>query len=278
MEHRDAHALLELAAVEPEGFARLAAGDTAESAALAGHLAGCPACAAEFEHLGRLAGVLRSAVRSLPPPDLRERTLAVVVATGRDRSTAASLELSADPVSTVATIAAPSPRPAKARRPVHAWGLATAAAIMVAVVGFGGWWTARSDLEHEQAASTLFAAAAEGAVRVAAQPDALTVELEAPAPGGATAKGEVVVSPASQEIVVLAEGLPEPAAGLAYRCWVETDGVREAIGTMTVHAGLATWVGWSAALERLRPGSRLGVSLARLDGEAPGEVVLAGDR
>jgi hypothetical protein len=47
---------------------------------------------------------------------------------------------------------------------------------------------------------------------------------------------------------------------------------------MTVHAGLATWVGWSAALERLRPGSRLGVSLVRLDGDAPGEVVLAGER
>jgi hypothetical protein len=87
-----------------------------------------------------------------------------------------------------------------------------------------------------------------------------------------------MVSPASREVVVLAEGLPEPAAGLVYRCWVETDGVREAIGTMTLHAGLATWAGWSAALDRLRPGSRIGVSFVRLDGEAPGEDVLAGER
>src|SRR5262245_64619409 len=41
MEHTEARELLELAAVEPDGFERLAAGDTAEAAALAGHLAGC---------------------------------------------------------------------------------------------------------------------------------------------------------------------------------------------------------------------------------------------
>jgi len=43
MEHAEARELLEIAAVEPGGFARLVAGDTPDAVALAGHLAGCPA-------------------------------------------------------------------------------------------------------------------------------------------------------------------------------------------------------------------------------------------
>lgn len=275
MEHRDAIALLELAAVEPDGFERLAAGDTAESAALAGHLAGCAECTAEFEHLGRLAGMLRSSIRTMPAPELRERTLALVAEAGRPRSAERPGEPTAGPVAGTTLTGL---RPPPARAPFHAWGLATAAAVLVAVVGIGGWWTTRSDLEHEQAATTALAAAVEGAVRVASQPDALTVELGASGVGREVAKGEVVVSPASHELVVLAEGLPEPSPGMEYRCWIETDGEREAIGTLTMHAGLATWVGWSATLDRLRSGSRLGVSLVDADGDAPGEVVLVGER
>ena len=48
MDHAEARELLEIAAIEPGGFARLVAGDTPEAAALAGHLAGCADCAAEL--------------------------------------------------------------------------------------------------------------------------------------------------------------------------------------------------------------------------------------
>src|SRR2546426_6477624 len=85
MDHAEARELLEIAAVEPGGFARLVAGDTPEAAALAGHLAGCTACAAEMERLRRSATVIRDAVRLMPPPELRERTLAMVAAVGRPR-------------------------------------------------------------------------------------------------------------------------------------------------------------------------------------------------
>jgi len=86
MERSEARELLELAAVEPDGFDRLAAGDTPDSSALAGHLAGCPECSAELERLRRASAVIRDAVRTAAPPELRERTLAFVAAVGRDRS------------------------------------------------------------------------------------------------------------------------------------------------------------------------------------------------
>ena len=71
MEHAEARELLELAAVEPDGFERLAAGDTPEASALAGHIAGCLECGAEMERLRRAAQVIRAAVRAAPPPELR---------------------------------------------------------------------------------------------------------------------------------------------------------------------------------------------------------------
>ena len=83
MEHAEARELLEIAALEPGGFDRLAAGDTADAAALAGHIAGCTECAAELERLRRASAVIREAVRTVPPADLRDRTLAYVAAVGR---------------------------------------------------------------------------------------------------------------------------------------------------------------------------------------------------
>ncbi len=85
MEHAEARELLEIAALEPDGFDRLAAGDTAEAAALAGHVAGCSECAAELERLRRASAVIREAVRTAPSADLRDRTLAYVAAVGRPR-------------------------------------------------------------------------------------------------------------------------------------------------------------------------------------------------
>ena len=109
MDHTEARELLELAAVEPNGFDRLAAGDTPEASALAGHLAGCPECSAELERLRRASAVIRDAVRTTAPPELRERTLAFVAAVGRDRSApalAAATVPSAVPVTAAAATTA----------------------------------------------------------------------------------------------------------------------------------------------------------------------------
>src|SRR5829696_498084 len=86
MDHAEARELLELAAVEPGGFERLMAGDTAEASALAGHLAGCDDCSDEMLRLRRTGAVAREIVRSTAPADLRQRTLDLVAAVGRDRS------------------------------------------------------------------------------------------------------------------------------------------------------------------------------------------------
>src|SRR5215210_1599110 len=105
MDHAEARELLELAATEPGGFERLMAGDTAEAAALAGHLAGCAECADEMTRLRRTGAVVREIVRTTPPPDLRRRTLDLVAAVGRDRS---------------GTTGEPAPQPAQAPIPLAA--------------------------------------------------------------------------------------------------------------------------------------------------------------
>lgn len=287
MEHSDAEELLELAAAEPDGFARLAAGDTADAAALASHLAGCPACAAEFERLWRLATTLRDAVRTIPPADLRDRTLALVATAGRVRTpgpqatpaeSAGALAVAGAGASgrTVAGAGPAIPSRAAGTAP-RGWVLATAASLLIAVVGVAGWWSVRSDLEREQVATSKLAQVTEAAVRVGAQPDAEYVALAGAPTGGATARGEIVLSSASHELVVVADGLAEPAAGMEYRCWVEANGLRSAIGRMYLYGGIATWAGWSDTLDDLAPGAVFGVSLVEADAGGPGQVLLTGE-
>ena len=88
MEHDDALERIEIAAAEPEGLERLMAGDTADAAAVAGHLAGCARCTAELARIRRTAAVAREVVRSQPDPELRARTLAFVRAEGVPRGAA----------------------------------------------------------------------------------------------------------------------------------------------------------------------------------------------
>src|SRR3954468_7964148 len=86
MDHTDIRDVLQDAAIEPGGLERLMAGDTATAAVVAGHLAGCGECTAELERLRRSVGVIRPAVRAVPPPELRQRTLDYVAAVGRPRA------------------------------------------------------------------------------------------------------------------------------------------------------------------------------------------------
>src|SRR6186713_2721262 len=89
MDHDDVLEQIELAAIEPGGLERLMAGDTAMAAAVVGHLAGCERCAEELRRLSRAAPLLRDVVRTTPPADLRERTLAYVRQHGDPRGAAA---------------------------------------------------------------------------------------------------------------------------------------------------------------------------------------------
>ena len=78
MDHDEVREQLELAATEPAGIDRLMAGDTPLAAAIAAHLAGCSSCTDELDRLRRAAIIIGDAVRTTPPPELRERTLAFV--------------------------------------------------------------------------------------------------------------------------------------------------------------------------------------------------------
>ena len=81
----------------PVGLDRLVAGDTAEAAAIAGHLAGCEIlCRGAAALLRRVAGLARVVIAEAPDPELKERTLAFVRTVGRDRSAPASMPQSGE--------------------------------------------------------------------------------------------------------------------------------------------------------------------------------------
>lgn len=264
MDHTEAREILDGAAVEPDGLARLAAGDTPEAAALAGHLAGCPDCAAEMERLRRSSELIRAAIRSLPPADLRDRTLALVEAAGRERGPRS-----------VAT--PPAAVPGERRRRIVTW-VGLAAALVVAVTGtallVGAPREALIAAQAEEVAS--LAKVATWTLRIDGREDARHVDLTSPS--GAAASGTLVFSPGSTELVVLAEGLPRATAGMEYRCWVEVDGRRMRVGRMFPGGDVAYWVGEVAVLAGTGEGTRFGVSLVPAGGDSlAGDPVLVGE-
>ena len=281
MDHAEARELLEVAAVEPGGLARLMAGDTPEAAALAAHLAGCDACTAEMARLRDASGILRGVVRTTPPPELRERTLALVRAVGRDRSSGA---VAATPGGAAVT-ALPAPsslRPAASATDTKRTGrpaprgplaglLGLAAVLAIAIVGTGLLVGGQRDaaiaardatIERQEETVKDLADVTIGTLRVVGQPDARHVALASASGSGAT--GSVVFSQAGRELVVTATGIAAPDAGHEFRCWIETGGQRQAVGKMFFGGGLAYWVGPVAALGSVRPGSTFGVSLVDL--------------
>src|SRR4051794_38875072 len=89
MDHAEALERMEIAAAEPDGLERLMAGDTADAAAVAGHLAGCASCQAQLAAIRRTSVLARHVIEAQPDPELKERTLAFIREVGRDRSGAA---------------------------------------------------------------------------------------------------------------------------------------------------------------------------------------------
>jgi hypothetical protein len=264
MDHVEARERLEIAAAEPGGLERLMAGDTPESAALAGHLAGCDACAEELGRLHAGATLIRDVVRTTPPAELRERTLATIRSVGRDRRGAAGAGAAAEP----AAHGGGDGRPLVVRR------LATLAAVLVvAVAGIGlalGIQRGAELAEREEDVAAL-ERIAEASLRVMGRADAREVALEATgASGAAQSTGTLAFSPETRELVVMATGLPEPPDGREFRCWVESGGERTRVGRMYFANELAFWVGEVAAIADLPPGSRFGVTLVESAGDALG--------
>jgi hypothetical protein len=264
MDHAEAREILELAAVEPAGLDRLVAGDTAQAAVLASHLAGCPECTAEMARLRRVSTVIRDVIRTTPPPELRARTLAFVAAIGRDRGVAGAGP--ADEGSKPG-VAGHEPRPitsASSVRRVGAtralWVATLAAAIVVSVAATGLLVSQQLELrtaERDQAIAGLSRVAA-WSVRVSGEPDVERVALAAT--GAEDASGTLLYSATSRELVVVASGLREPVTGYEFRCWVEIDGRRTDIGRMFFGGELSYWAGDVAALDP-EAGATFGVSI-----------------
>ena len=279
MDHDEVREQLELAATEPAGIDRLMAGDTPLAAAIAAHLAGCSSCTDELDRLRRAAIIIADAVRTTPPPELRERTLAFVREVGRIRD--ASPEATLAPAHAATAAGAVPVAVSAATAPAGfgrglAWVGAIAAAVLIAVATttfvldrqFG------ERLAASEAASAGLANVTATTVALSSEADAEQVRLA----GAEDRWGRVVYSADKGELAVIAKGLTEPVGDREYRCWVEIDGQRSPVGKMFFGGDLAYWAGPVETVGDLPPGSRFGVSLVDTAGSDVGEPpVLTGD-
>jgi hypothetical protein len=252
IDHAEVRERLELAAVEPGGIDRLAAGDTVDSAAIAGHLAGCAACAEEARRLAHAAPIIAEVARGVPPDALRVRTLALVREVGRPRGQSA----------------VPSAVPS--RRRGFSWPAAIAAVIAIALLAAGGLLAVRVNQQlHEQ--SEALAELNTATLRVSALPDATRVELLSPSDYAAAGSGTLLFSPATTELVISSPTLTEPPSGQRFACWLtRPDGTRARMGYMYFGGGLGYWTGWDDKLHDAGPGTTFGVTLVDANGRPVG--------
>jgi hypothetical protein len=277
MDHNEVREQLELAATEPAGIDRLMAGDTPLAAAIAAHLAGCSSCTDELDRLRRAAIIIGDAVRTTPPPELRERTLAFVREVGRirDATPEAALAPVAPLAAAVPVAVSAATAPAGYGRGL-AWIGAIAAAVLIAVAATA--FTLDRQFGERLAASE---AASAGLANVTATTVALSSEADAEQvrlAGADDRWGRVVYSADRGELAVIAKGLTEPEGDREYRCWVEIDGQRTPVGKMFFGGDLAFWAGPVETVGDLPEGSTFGVSLVDTAGSDVGEPpVLTGD-
>ena len=275
MEHADALERIEIAAVEPDGLERLMAGDTPDAAAVAGHLAGCPMCTAELSRIRRSSGIARDAIRSLPDPALRDRTLAYVRAVGRDRSEVVVEVVAMPPVPASSTVGGTN-RVVSGNRRRYAVISGLAAAVVIAgVLGFAtaGVVLAPGTDSHDSEVAVL-STVTETTMRIEQGPDATHLVLTAP-DGGTAAAGTLLFSPGGGELVMVADGLAPAPEGMEYGCWIEVNGERHRIGRMYPGGGMQAWAGPMTGLAELPAGTVFGISLVPVGGGA-GEPMLTG--
>ena len=274
MDHDATREQLELAAAEPGGLERLMAGDTPTAQAVAAHLAGCPACTDELARLERAARIISQAVREQPPADLRERTLAAVRANGVQRGGAVGPVDEPRPLAAAGVGSSGGVVAASRGRSALGWVAAIAAVTLISVIAtsvivgsrLDDRFTAQADAIEALERVTL------ATLEVTAQPDVERVAL-----AGTAATGNLIYSPSTTDLVVVATGLTPPPAGQEYRCWVEQAGDREGVGKMFFSDGLAYWIGPVQEVQGLVDDARFGITLVSLDGSTDGQDVMEGD-
>jgi Anti-sigma-K factor rskA len=258
MDHDDVLEQLELAAVEPGGLDRLIAGDTPTAAAVVGHLAGCARCAEELRRLSRAAPMLRDVVRTTPPPELRERTLAFVREHGRPRApvpVAVSVQAAVTGAGTSSFAAA---RRIRRILPLAA-GIAAAIALVVSGASYVTNRDLASQLSNQSASVSALETVQRATLELTADPGARRVEL-ASTTGDDEMVGTLLFSPSTRKLLVVAYDLAKPPSGQEYRCWVEIDGQRHNVGKMFFADELAFWVGQTPEAANFPAGATFGVS------------------
>jgi hypothetical protein len=261
MQHAEAHERLSDLALEPGRLTRLEQDIDPEAAALREHVALCQRCTANVAGWQRTWAETQAALDGEPRLDLL-RAPATLRGTILAAAAAAPATLPPLPV-----------RAHAVRRVVNSralpWLLAAAAIVVAVVTGAAG--IARTNeagaLRAQTAQLETVAATFD---RVLAAPKHWAVTLRT---ADGTAGGTLAWS--ASDIVVVTTGVPAPGHGQAYRCWVESNGVRSAMGTMSFAGSTGYWVGsmyaWS---ETIGPGARYGVSLVPDGGQ--GTPVLIG--
>jgi hypothetical protein len=156
--------------------------------------------------------------------------------------------------------------------------VATAAIVLISVTLTAGIVSGGRDANDLPPANDAAALAqvAEWSIRIAVQPDSARVVLTSHP--GSVALGTLEFSPSSHEIVVVADGLAQPAAGQGYGCWAMINGQRERLGPMFFSSSdIAYWVGDVDLLAHVPAGSMFGVSLVDANGTvAAPDPVLSG--
>lgn len=275
MDHTEAREQLLDRALEPARLRGLDADTSAGSVELRAHLATCAACRADLEgwrgtlaalHVavsvepmdgdvpaGSFAELAASAGAATPSAGLRARTLAA--AHGRTLS----------PILRVET-------PRRSVR-LPAW-LAIAAALVLLFGGSAIVFDRTQQLDRARADAAALAGVTATLDRILQDPGHQVALLTTPA--GVPA-GSVSWSASDGSVLVLTTALQSPPPGQVYRCWIEQNGARSAVGEMQFSGSTAYWAGslgsWGNAAAL---GGRFWVSLEPIGGSASGAPVLEG--
>ena len=276
MDHAEARVRLSDLALEPARLRRFERDDDPDVSELRRHLAGCPECRAELEAWRATIAALDTAVsttpidRGLPATSLRTLSAsdgAVALPAGLRARTLAAVD---EPISSPVPLVAMSRR----RTRLPAW-LALAAAIVVVVAGAALVVDRNGQLDQARANAAALQNVTVSLDRILQDPSHRVALLTTS--GGAPA-GSLSWSAATDTVVVLAATLQSPLAGQVYRCFIEQNGSRVAVGEMWFSGSLAYWAGtldsWGAAPAA---GSRFLVSLEPIGGGSDGTPVLSGN-
>jgi hypothetical protein len=269
MDHAEAHERIADLALEPRRLATLVSSDTPDDVALRSHVVTCPRCQAALADWREFQAATAAALATnhpeqlepmAPPAELRRRVLAAAHAEPRTDA------LPADIIQI-----------RRRSRPVSSGGLLALAAVFALVaVGLGVLFIReqsanldRAALEHLWLSDTVSALG-----RVLATPDHHTIALH-----GADGAAAGALAWSRHDLVVLSNGMPAPAEGQVYRCWLNYDGTETAMGRMWFVDGNAFWVSstndWAAI--DLDPEKQFLVTLeptSNQSGQHTGPVVL----